>query len=59
MNYSGILHVHTQYSHDCDVPMLQVLRAARRARLDFLGITDHYNRGAATDPTCWPRSGRW
>ncbi len=48
--YSGILHVHTQYSHDCDVPMLQVLRAARRARLDFLGITDHYNRGAATDP---------
>lgn len=38
--YVGNLHIHTRYS-DGSGSVSQVLRAGRRAGLDFLVVTDH------------------
>ncbi|MCD4650333.1 MAG: PHP domain-containing protein [Candidatus Cloacimonetes bacterium] len=39
---AGAVHIHTEYSHDSEVPLEKVIREARRASLDFLCITDHH-----------------
>ncbi len=33
------------------MPMRRIMHAARRARLDFLGLTDHHDQRAAKDPS--------
>jgi predicted metal-dependent phosphoesterase TrpH len=37
----GLLHAHTWHSFDCLLPPVAYLAYARRARLDFVCITDH------------------
>jgi predicted metal-dependent phosphoesterase TrpH len=37
----GLIHVHTWHSFDCLLPPAAYLAYARRARLDFLCVTDH------------------
>ena len=37
----GLLHVHTWHSFDCLLPPTAYLAHARRARLDFVCVTDH------------------
>ncbi len=48
--YRGVFHVHTRYSHDSSGSLKDVARAARRAGLDFVVITDHNNLRAKSDP---------
>jgi hypothetical protein len=38
---TGVIHNHTEYSYDCDVPVKRVLLAARKNRLDYITLNDH------------------
>lgn len=42
-----LLHVHTDYSHDSDASLRDVVAAARRERIDCVSITDHDDIRAA------------
>ena len=46
-DYRGLLHVHSQFSHDSEGTLDDVLGAAAVAGADFVWITDHGNRDAA------------
>jgi hypothetical protein len=48
--YRGVFHVHTKFSHDSSGSLKDVVRAARRAGLDFVVITDHNTLKAKMDP---------
>lgn len=39
--FRGILHAHSELSHDSEVPFPAILAALRTARLDFIGLSDH------------------
>ncbi len=41
MKRRGLVHVHTWHSFDCLLPPATYLAYARRARLDFLCVSDH------------------
>lgn len=45
----GLLHVHTWHSFDSLLPPAAYLAHARRARLDFLAITDHNTLAGARE----------
>lgn len=45
--FRGVFHVHTVYSHDSKADLEDVRKAARKADLDFVIITDHNTRAAA------------
>ena len=42
VEYRGVIHAHTNLSHDSPGTPAEILEAARLAKLDFLVITDHY-----------------
>jgi hypothetical protein len=44
--YRGILHSHSKYSHDSEVPFEEILRALKGAGLDFICLSDHPIGGA-------------
>ena len=46
-DYRGLLHLHSQFSHDSEGTLDDVLDAAALAGADFVWITDHGNRNAA------------
>lgn len=39
--FRGVLHAHSELSHDCEVPFPDILRAMERAGLDFIALSDH------------------
>ena len=45
--YRGILHSHSKYSHDSEVPFEEILRALKGAGLDFICLSDHPIAGRA------------
>jgi len=47
VDYRGLLHLHSQFSHDSEGTLDDILRAAAVAGADFVWITDHGNRNAA------------
>ncbi len=40
-DYTGVIHLHSSYSHDGHVPMAQIVSAANSNGIDFLMLTDH------------------
>jgi len=40
--YRGVVHAHSNLSHDSPGTPAEILEAARLAKLDFLVVTDHY-----------------
>ena len=48
--YRGDMHVHTEYSHDSEVPVSQRIEEAIGLGLDFLAVTDHRNVDHLFDP---------
>jgi hypothetical protein len=40
-DYRGTIHIHSEYSHDGRISVGDILRAARKAEIDFLMLTDH------------------
>ena len=51
--YRGILHSHSKYSHDSEVPFEEILRALQGARLDFICLSDHPIAGRADFDLQW------
>lgn len=37
----GDLHVHSDFSHDCDVPLAQVIEESIQTGYDFIALTEH------------------
>ena len=48
-DYSGAIHIHTNYSFDAKTPIDQVILAAKKCGLDFIIITDHFRMDARVD----------
>ena len=51
--YRGILHNHSHFSHDSDVPFEEILRALNTAKLDFICLSDHCVEGRADFDIQW------
>jgi len=51
--YRGILHSHSKYSHDSEVPFEVILRALKGAGLDFICLSDHPIAGRADFSLQW------
>lgn len=51
--YRGILHSHSHFSHDSEVPFEDILRAMKTARLDFICLSDHCVEGRADFSIQW------
>lgn len=48
-DYAGAIHIHTDYSYDGNTSIKDVVAAARRAKLNFIVVTDHFRLDAKTD----------
>jgi hypothetical protein len=51
--FRGILHSHSEFSHDCEVPFEEILAALQTARLDFICLSDHCVEGRADFDRQW------
>ena len=51
--YRGILHSHSELSHDSEVPFEEILRALKTAKLDFICLSDHPMQGRADFSLQW------
>src|SRR5512142_2148002 len=51
--YRGILHSHSLYSHDCEVPFEEILRVLQATRIDFICLSDHPTDGRADFDRQW------
>jgi hypothetical protein len=39
--FRGVLHSHSEFSHDSEIPFDDILKAAHKADIDFIFMTDH------------------
>src|ERR1035441_1840471 len=51
--YRGILHSHSKYSHDSEVPFEEILRVLKTTGLDFICLSDHPIQGRADFDLQW------
>jgi hypothetical protein len=51
--YRGILHAHSEHSHDSEVPFEDILKAITAAGLDFICLSDHCTDGRADFDLQW------
>lgn len=51
--YRGILHSHSHFSHDSEVPFEEILRVLQVAKLDFICLSDHPVDGRADFAIQW------
>jgi hypothetical protein len=51
--YRGILHAHSEHSHDSEVPFDEILKAITAAGLDFICLSDHCVEGRADFDLQW------
>src|SRR5215468_9716119 len=45
--YRGILHAHSTFSHDSEVPLEEIWRILQATRIDFICLSDHPINGRA------------
>jgi len=53
MEFRGILHAHSKYSHDSAVPLEEILRVLKAAHIDFICLSDHPIQGRADFDLQW------
>ncbi len=51
--FHGILHSHSKFSHDSQVPFEEILEAMQTARLDFICLSDHCTEGRGDFDIQW------
>ena len=51
--YRGVLHSHSELSHDCEVPFEQILLALEKSDRDFICLSDHCTDGRADFNAQW------
>lgn len=39
---TGVLHIHTSDSFDCQIPLSKALKAAKSLHLDYIGLNNHF-----------------
>ena len=52
-DYRGILHSHSKYSHDSEVPFEEILRVLKSTGIDFICLSDHPIQGRADFNLQW------
>jgi len=52
-DYRGILHSHSKYSHDSEVPFEEILRVLKSTGIDFICLSDHTIQGRADFNLQW------
>lgn len=48
VDFRGILHCHSHFSHDSNGTEKEIIRAAQKAGIDFIFMTDHPSEGSVT-----------
>lgn len=51
--YRGCLHAHSELSHDSAIPFPDIVKALKKAHVDFICMTDHYDEGKADYSLGW------
>jgi hypothetical protein len=51
--FRGVIHSHSELSHDCEVPFEEILRVLRAVGADFICLSDHPDRGRADFDRQW------
>ncbi len=51
--YRGVLHSHSELSHDCEVPFPAILEALKETGTDFICLSDHCDGGKADFSRQW------
>ena len=51
--FRGILHSHSHFSHDSEVPFEEILRVLKETRIDFICLSDHCVEGRADFDIQW------
>lgn len=51
--YRGIMHNHTELSHDSAIPPEEILQVLKDCELDFIFTSDHYDNGVADYSRGW------
>lgn len=51
--FRGVLHSHSHFSHDSEVPFPEILEAAKEADIDFIFMSDHCVDGKADFSLQW------
>lgn len=51
--YRGVLHSHSELSHDSAIPFPDIVKALKIADADFICLTDHYEDGKADYSLGW------
>jgi len=46
---TGSIHNHSKYSYDSKVPVEKIVKAARKASLDYFTFNDHFNKDVEND----------
>lgn len=51
--FRGVVHSHSELSHDCEVPFADILRVLHTNHLDFICLSDHCTDGRADFDAQW------
>ena len=51
--YRGVMHSHSELSHDSEVTFPEILDAMKKAKCQFIFLTDHVNEGKADYSKGW------
>lgn len=51
--FRGVLHSHSELSHDCEVPFDHILEVMESANIDFICMSDHADHGRADFSVQW------
>jgi hypothetical protein len=51
--YRGIIHSHSELSHDCEVPFPEIIRVLHETGRDFICLSDHCDQGLADFNAQW------
>ncbi|MBT7470317.1 MAG: PHP domain-containing protein [Candidatus Cloacimonetes bacterium] len=49
LELTGCIHIHSEHSYDCEIPLAKIIKNAKQTELDFITINDHRNFGAKKD----------
>ena len=51
--FSGVMHSHSEHSHDSEVPFAEILQVLKETRRDFIAMSDHCVEGRADFNLQW------
>lgn len=52
-DYRGVMHAHSELSHDSNISFPEIVAALKQAKCDFIFLTDHVDEGKADYSRAW------